>query len=150
MSQREHVGIKQPVCLPWIHVCSQEASSLWEMSITPSVVVCRVLCTPSDLVEGKYHPPERPASEYDDKGGKTIGLLVRLKEKLWGSAKVVVLDRGFCVLKGLIELLKKGASKREDIGQSISKVKTSRNTSRAWKLVRQIVLEERWMMYPLK
>jgi hypothetical protein len=26
----------------------------------------------------------------------------------WGTAKVVVLDSGFCVLKGLIELKKKG------------------------------------------
>jgi Transposase IS4 len=61
-----------------------------------------------ELGEGKDHPPERPTSEYDDKGGKTIGLLVRLTEKLGGRAKVNVLDSGFCVLIGLIELRKKG------------------------------------------
>ena len=40
--------------------------------------------------------------------GKTAGLLLRLCENLFGSMKVVVLDSGFCVLKALIELRKRG------------------------------------------
>jgi hypothetical protein len=46
--------------------------------------------------------------EHDDKGGKTIGLLLRLTKPVWGTGKVVILDSGFCVLKGIIELKKQG------------------------------------------
>lgn len=60
-----------------------------------------------ELVEGKDRPPEAPKLPFENEG-KTVGLLLRMTEKLWGSARVVVLDSGFCVLKGLIELRKKG------------------------------------------
>jgi hypothetical protein len=42
--------------------------------------------------------------------GKTPALLVRLVEStgLVGSGKVIVLDSGFCVLRGLVELRKRG------------------------------------------
>ena len=33
---------------------------------------------------------------------------MRLTEPVWGTGKNVVLDSGFCVLQGLIELKKKG------------------------------------------
>lgn len=59
-----------------------------------------------ELVEGK----DRPATlkhEHEEKG-KTVGLLLRLTKRLNGSGKVVILDSGFCVLKGIIELRKKG------------------------------------------
>ena len=57
-----------------------------------------------ELVEGKDHPPENGTPEYEDRGGKTVGLLLRMSKLLWRTGKVVVLDSGFCVLKGLIEL----------------------------------------------
>lgn len=60
-----------------------------------------------ELVEGKDEPVERPAKAYSDKG-KTVGLLLRLTESIWGSGRIVILDSGFCVLKGLIELRKRG------------------------------------------
>jgi len=60
-----------------------------------------------ELVEGKDKPRERPEPEFNELG-KTVGLLLRLTQQLWGTGKVVVLDSGFCVLKGLIELKKKG------------------------------------------
>ena len=34
--------------------------------------------------------------------GETAGLMVRMKSALWGTGKVVVMDRGFCVLEVLI------------------------------------------------
>ena len=40
--------------------------------------------------------------------GKTASLLLHLTKPIWGSLKVVVLDSGFCVLKGIVELRKKG------------------------------------------
>lgn len=59
-----------------------------------------------ELVEGKDAPKERPF-KFEDLG-KTVSLLLRLTEPLWGTAKMVVLDSGFCVLKGIIELKKRG------------------------------------------
>jgi hypothetical protein len=40
--------------------------------------------------------------------GKTVGLLLRLSKPIWDSGKVVILDSGFCVLKGIVELKKRG------------------------------------------
>lgn len=60
-----------------------------------------------ELVEGKDEPTERPNPEYSLLG-KTVGLLLRLTKPLWATGKVVVLDSGFCVLQGLIELKKRG------------------------------------------
>ena len=40
--------------------------------------------------------------------GKTIGTLLRLTNPVWGSGNIFVLDSGFCVLKAIIELKKKG------------------------------------------
>ncbi len=40
--------------------------------------------------------------------GTTIGLLVCLTKKLWHTGKIVVLDSGFCILQGLVELKKWG------------------------------------------
>ena len=62
-----------------------------------------------ELVEGKDAPSERPAAHPEDaKGGKTCGLLLRLCKSLYGSGTIVVLDSGFCVLQGLVELRKVG------------------------------------------
>ena len=60
-----------------------------------------------ELVEGKDEPPEREAVKAFKKYGKTAGLLLRMCEPLFGSLKVVILDSGFCVLKGIIELKKR-------------------------------------------
>ena len=59
-----------------------------------------------EIVEGKDAPSQiKPA--YDDLG-KTVGLLLRLTEPIWNQGKVVILDSGFCVLQGILELAKKG------------------------------------------
>ena len=61
----------------------------------------------TELVEGKDCPPERPVKQYDELG-KTVGLLLRLTRPIWGSSRLVILDSGFCVLKGIVALLAKG------------------------------------------
>ena len=53
-----------------------------------------------EIVEGKDHPKER--SDETNKNGKTVGLLLRLTRRLHGTGKLVILDSGFCVLKGLV------------------------------------------------
>lgn len=60
-----------------------------------------------ELVEGKDNPPHKKP-EYDDKGGKTVGLLLRMTKSIWYKGFAVVLDSGFCVLKGIVELRKVG------------------------------------------
>ena len=40
--------------------------------------------------------------------GKTVGLLLRLTKSIWHSSRLVILDSGFCVLKGIIELRRRG------------------------------------------
>ena len=40
--------------------------------------------------------------------GKTVSLLLRLIKSIWGSLRSLVLDSGFCVFKGIVELRKKG------------------------------------------
>ena len=59
-----------------------------------------------ELVEGKDRLPEITTqhSEY----GKTTGLLLRMLETYFWTGKYVVLDSGFCVLKAIIKLRKKG------------------------------------------
>jgi hypothetical protein len=60
-----------------------------------------------EIVEGKDEPPQR-AHLHHHADGKTVGLLLRLCKSIAGRGKVVILDSGFCVLKGLIELRKIG------------------------------------------
>jgi hypothetical protein len=60
-----------------------------------------------ELVEGKDEPIQGRRKEFDELG-KTVGLLLCLTKTIWGTVKVVVLDSGFCVLQGIVELKKRG------------------------------------------
>jgi hypothetical protein len=59
-----------------------------------------------EMVEGKDRPPQ--ISERFCEYGKTTGLLMRMLSSYFATGRYVVLDSGFCVLKGLIELKKVG------------------------------------------
>ena len=60
-----------------------------------------------DLREGKDHPAHLGKKEFDELGS-TVGTLLRLSKPVHGTGKIFVLDSGFCVLQGLIELKKRG------------------------------------------
>ena len=60
-----------------------------------------------EMVEGRDTPKRASPKEFK-KMGKTVGLLLHLTKKILGSSRVVVLDSGFCVLRGIAELRKKG------------------------------------------
>ena len=60
-----------------------------------------------ELVEGKDEPAQRPRKEHNEKG-KTLGLMIRLTKSVHGTGKLVIMDSGFCVLQGIIELRKLG------------------------------------------
>ena len=60
-----------------------------------------------EIVEGKDRPPELP-NPNANKMGNTVNLLLRMCSTIFGTGRIVILDSGFCVLKGIIELAKKG------------------------------------------
>ena len=70
-------------------------------------------CCSSDVIwsvnlrEGKDCPRHLGEKEYGGMG-KTVGTLLRLMKSQFGTGKTVVLDSGFCVLQGLVELKKNG------------------------------------------
>ena len=39
---------------------------------------------------------------------KTVGLMLRLTRARWSTGKAVIIDSGLCVLKGLLEMRKRG------------------------------------------
>ena len=60
-----------------------------------------------DLREGKDHPAHLGKKEFDELGS-TVGTLLHLSKPVHGTGKIFILDPGFCVLQGLIELKKRG------------------------------------------
>jgi hypothetical protein len=116
----------QSIFKPGWLTCLDESMSIWFSKWTcPGWVFCprkphpfgneyhSICCALSgimfgiELVEGKDHPNEIPRYE-SDRFGNTVGLLIRLTKPLWATASVVILDSGFCILKGIIELKKLG------------------------------------------
>ena len=109
----------------WIN-CLDESMSKWLCEFTCPGFMC-VFCKPwpfgneyhticccktgilwrAEIVEGKDTSPERPPKKHSAYG-KTAALLLRLTESIWGSGRVVILDSGFCVLKAIVELRKRG------------------------------------------
>ena len=61
-----------------------------------------------EIVEGKHAPRQAEAEKEFSNLGKTVGLCLRLTKAIHGTGNVVVMDSGFCVLKAIIELRKKG------------------------------------------
>jgi hypothetical protein len=80
---------------------------LLAMNIIPFfVVVIVVSCTKSNWLKAKADSPTPNTQPHSDKG-KTVGLLLRLCAGIAGGrGMVVILDSGFCVLQGLVELKK--------------------------------------------
>ena len=71
-------------------VCCSLSGILWQM----------------ELVEGKDSPSQIIPKSNNE--GKTVGLLLHVFEPIFAKGMVVILDSGFCVLRGIIELKKQG------------------------------------------
>ena len=114
------------VFVPRWAVCLDESLSIWTKKWTcPGWVfcprkphpfgneyhsICCGLCAIMfgiDLVEGRDHPPELPSKD-PNRNGPTVSLLLRMCESIYYSGRVVILDSGFCVMKGIVELYKRG------------------------------------------
>ncbi len=61
-----------------------------------------------EMVEGKDCPCELGPAEFNDVGGKTCGLLLRMLKPIFYTGHYVVLDSGFCVLQAIVALKEKG------------------------------------------
>lgn len=61
-----------------------------------------------EMVEGKDAPAERTKDPNIAAHGRTGAMILRLSSSIWGTAKVLVLDSGFCVLKTLVALRQNG------------------------------------------
>ena len=61
-----------------------------------------------ELVEGKAHTHKAGPLDFEYLGRKTMGLLLCMMKRYFSTGRYVILDSGFYVLKGLIQLRKKG------------------------------------------
>ena len=61
-----------------------------------------------ELVEGKEYTRQAVPLEFEDLDGNNVGLLLRTMKSYFDTGRYVIIDSGFCVLKGLIQLRKKG------------------------------------------
>lgn len=59
-----------------------------------------------ELVEGKDAPSQ--IQKQFEQFGKTAGLLLRMLQSYFHTARYIILDSGFCVLKALVKLRKNG------------------------------------------
>ena len=89
-------------------VCCSLSGILWQM----------------ELIEGKDSRSEI-TPEYNNQG-KTVGLLLCVLEPIFTRGNAVILDSGFCMLKGIVELKKRGVYasaliKNRSIGPNISR-----------------------------
>ena len=60
------------------------------------------------LVEGKEHPRQAVPLEFEELCGKTVVLLFRMMKSYFDTVRYIIIDSGFCVLKGIIQLSKNG------------------------------------------
>jgi hypothetical protein len=107
-------------------ICLDESISIWHNMYTcPGLIFCPHKLHPfgneyhtsccvlsgilfsMDLAEGKDWPKVLKKPEYENLG-KTTGLLLRILKSNIATCKYAILDLGFCVLKGSVELRKRG------------------------------------------
>ena len=116
-------------------VCCSMSGIMWEI----------------ELVEGKDAPcaAAHPKPKHNNHGN-TVGLLLHILQPIFTKGYVVVLDSGFCVLKGIVELKKREcmrqhSSKSIAIGRSTSRVMTLSHTLMTRMLAIATLGRDRWM-----
>ena len=57
-----------------------------------------------ELVEVKAHTNQASKLEFEGLGGKTVVLLLCMMKICFATGRYVIIDSGFCGLKGLIQL----------------------------------------------
>ena len=95
--------------MPRMDLLSLEDPSIWEWAAHCLLCIYGILFV-FELAEGKDHTRQADPLEFEALGGKTVGLLLCMMGRYFATGRYVILDSGFCELKGLIELKKKGIS----------------------------------------
>ena len=105
----------------WVN-CLNESMSFWvNMNTRPGFIYCprkpwpfgneyhTMCCCQSgvmfnlELAKGKDQPRDAPPVPYNEHK-TTARLLLQMSKQLYNTGKVVILDSGICVLKGIVEL----------------------------------------------
>jgi hypothetical protein len=60
-----------------------------------------------EIQEGKDRPVQLGPKKFNNAGGKTVGLMLRMHEPIARSGKACTMDSGFCVSKGIVEMQEK-------------------------------------------
>ena len=60
-----------------------------------------------ELEEGKACTCQDGSLDFDDLVSNNVGLLLRTMKSYFSTGRYIIIDSGFCVLKGLIELSEK-------------------------------------------
>ncbi len=68
-----------------------------------------------ELVGGKDQQKELSPKEFNDQG-KAVGLMLFISKNFWNTGKIVTMDSGFYVAKGILATREKGV-----LGQSLVK-----------------------------
>ncbi len=99
------IWLNRWTCPGWIFVPRKP----WPMGNEYHTMCCGIsaIMFVIDLVEGKDRPPELPSLD-PEKKGPTVSLLLRMCKCLYSTGTVIILDSGFCVVNGIVELMKKG------------------------------------------
>ena len=61
-----------------------------------------------ELIKGKAHNHQDGPLEFEDIDRKTVGLVLRMMKIYFATGRYTILDSGFSVFTGLIQLRKKG------------------------------------------
>ena len=86
-------------CPSWVF-CPQKPHSFGNEYHTACCALSKIMF----MIEWSRGVMHLPRLQY----GKTVGLLLRMLQSYFHTARYIILDSGFCVLKGIIELCKNG------------------------------------------
>ena len=103
-------------CPGWIHLPRKPHPFGNELGISLSRLFLPTLFY-VELVEGKDHPPQRPAPEFEETMGKTGGLILRMTKPVWGSKRIGAM-RGRQQQSATRQLLPRGSVLGGDMGSS--------------------------------
>eukprot|EP00956_Cyclotella_meneghiniana_P035814 scaffold118478_cov62-Cyclotella_meneghiniana.AAC.7 len=93
-------------CPGWVF-CPRKPHPFGNEYHTACCALCGILFV-IELVQGKDYPAELGTPEFESEYGKTGGLLLRMLKSMFSSGRYIVLDSGFCVLKAIVGLFRRG------------------------------------------
>ena len=106
LDESMYIWYSRWTCPGWI-ICPQKPHPFGNECHTACCALSGILFI-VELAEGNAHPRQAGTLEFEDIGRKTVGLLLSMMKSYFPTGMYVIIDSGFCVLKGLIQLKKNG------------------------------------------